>query len=175
MGKTFTKLFGKTIQTASTTLAPEPIPSALQSIYSAQKQLASAFPSYRFTIDGNIVGDIGEAIAEGAFGLTKLSSGTRDHDMRAPDNRLVQVKTTQSAPASRGVGLGLIKRSFVHLLVIEFNREGYYEVLYNGPGHYVDAARSHKKSASLSRNQLRACQEKVPMNERLPAVTRSSA
>ena len=156
---------------AATTLAPEPIPEALRLIYRAQRLLGNAF-NYRFTIDGKIVGEIGEAIAESVFGLTRLSSGTRDHGMRAPDKRLVQVKATQGAPASRGVGLGSSKRSFKHLIVIEIGREGYYEVLYNGPGRYIDAARKHKKSASLSRRQLRLCQARVPAKERLPRLRR---
>ncbi len=148
-------------------LAPKPIPQALRTLYSARNQLAAAFPDHGFTIDGNIVGDIGEAIAAAAFGLTKLKANTKGHDMQTPDGRLVQVKATQARPAYRGVGLGLLKRTFELLLVLEFDEAGYYEVLYNGPGSYIDAARHRKKSASLSRRQLRTCQVQVPQRERL--------
>lgn len=152
---------------AETFLAPAPIPEALRSLYAARRILAKAFPAHTFTIDGKIVGDIGEAIASAAFGLTKLRANTKDHDMQTADGRLVQVKATQIAPAHRGVGLGRIKRSFDLLLVLEFDETGRYDVLYNGPGTYIDAAREHKTSATLSRRQLRACQAKVAPHERL--------
>ena len=148
-------------------LAPAPIPDALRTLYAARRMLAGAFPAHTFTIDGKIIGDIGEAIAAAAFGLTKLRANAKDHDMQTADGRLVQVKATQTAPAHRGVGLGRIKRSFDVLLVLEFDETGHYEVLYNGPGTYIDAARERKTSATLSRRQLRACQIKVAPHERL--------
>lgn len=148
-------------------LAPAPIPEALRNLYAARRILAEAFPAHTFTVDGKIVGDIGEAIASAAFGLIKLRANAKDHDMQTADGRLVQVKATQAAPAHRGVGLGRIKRSFDLLLVLEFDETGRYDVLYNGPGTYIDAAREHKTSATLSRRQLRACQAKVAPHERL--------
>ncbi|MBE35063.1 MAG: hypothetical protein CMI16_05830 [Opitutaceae bacterium] len=101
------------------------------------------------------------------FGLKRLPEGEKAHDMNTPSGKLVQVKATQNAPEAKGVGLGLTKTSYDHLLVIEFDKNGVFEVLYNGPGSYIDEARAHKKSASLSRKQLRACQLKVPKAQRL--------
>lgn len=151
-------------------IAPKPIPAALAQLYDAQRILAKAFPQSTFTIDGKIVGDIGEAIAEGAFGLQKLRAGSKDHDFRTADGRLVQVKATQKAKSSKAVGLGLVKRTFDCLIVLEFDKDGSFEVLYNGPGKYIDDARAHKKSASLSRLQLMACQLKVGKSEALKLV-----
>ncbi len=157
------------------TPAPHPIPEALKQLYGARKLLADAFPQHTFTIDGKIVGDIGEAIAQAAFGLEKLRTGSKDHDMRTVDARLVQVKATQLTKACRSVGLGLVKRTFDYLLVLEFDADGNYEVLFNGPGRYVDEARAHKASPSMSRLQLRACQKTVPENERLCLVNPATA
>ena len=118
-----------------------------------------------------MIGDIGEVIAEKIFDLEKLKEGERTHDFQARDKPplLVQVKATQKAKASKPVGLGLDKRAFDHLIVIEFDSDGYFEVLFNGPGVYVDEKRQGKKSASLSRKQLRETQLNVPEDKKLKA------
>ncbi len=151
--------------------SPAPIPDALRELYSAQSTLRAAFPGWPFSLDGKLVGDIGEAIAARSFGLKRLPEGKKTHDMQTADGRLVQVKATQKARDGKAVGLGLIKTSFDFLLVIEFERDGSYELLYNGPGSFIDEARKHKKSASLSRRQLRVCQLRVSDHDRLKELS----
>jgi hypothetical protein len=124
------------------------------------------FPELPFALDGNLIGDIGEAIAICHFGLKKLNSGTKLHDLKTKSGKLVQVKATQHTVPGKGVGLGLIKRSFDHLIVIQLLERGY-EILYDGPGSYVDEARAHKKSASLSVGQLQKLNREVPTRDRL--------
>lgn len=151
-----------------TGLAPEPIPSVMKVLYQQQTVLRKAFPKHPFGLDGNLIGDMGEVIAERAFGLEKLPGNSKTHDMKRPtDGAFVQVKTTQKAAPSKGVGLGLTKKSFAFLLVFELDKDGTFEVLYNGPGDIIDHKRSHKKSASLSRKQLRECQAQVHEEHRL--------
>jgi hypothetical protein len=149
------------------TLSPEPIAAALKDLYEAQAMLKSAFPEWPFSLDGKLIGDIGEVIAQKAFGLSRLPEGEKNHDMVTQEGLPVQVKATQKDRDSKPVGLGLKKTTFEHLIVIEFDREGLYEVLFNGPGSYIDEARSHKASASLSRRQLRELQKVVPADKRL--------
>lgn len=148
--------------------APEPIPSVIQCLYAQQDILRKAFPNHSFALDGNLIGDIGEAIAQNLFGLEKLTGNSQRHDMkRSEDGLLVQVKTTQKAAASKPVGLGLVKQTFDCLLVLELEQDGSVDVLYNGPGSIIDEKRRHKKSASLSRLQLRECQTRVNEEHRL--------
>jgi len=144
---------------------PRKIGQILKKLQSARDELRSEFPELRFALDGNLVGDIGEAIAICDFGLQKLKPGLKVHDFRAKNGSLVQVKTTQQTIPGRGVGLGLIKRSFDHLIVIQLLEEGY-DILYDGPGSYLDRVRAHKKSASLSVRQLRELNQKA-RNRRL--------
>jgi len=157
------------------TLSPEPIAAALEDLYKAQAMLKSAFPEWPFSLDGKLIGDIGEVIALKAFGLSRLREGEKAHDMVTPGELRVQVKATQKDRDSKPVGLGLEKTTFDHLIVLEFDREGFYEVLYNGPGLYIDEARSHKASASLSRKQLRELQKCVPDDKRLPLAAAHSS
>ena len=155
--------------------SPKPIAAALKQLYKAQALLKSEFSEWSFPLDGKLVGDIGEVIAMKAFGLTRLPPGQKSHDFKTQSGKLVQVKATQKNKDSKPVGLGLQKQSFEHLLVIEFDRDGFYEVLYNGPGSNIDRAREHKSSASLSRRQLRELQSLVQEASKLQAVDQTMA
>lgn len=142
----------------------EPI---IKQLYQARNELRALFPELPFTLDGRLVGDIGEAIALQEFGLSPLPSCSELHDFLASDGRRVQIKTTQGIISGRSVGLGLTKQSFEHLIVIQISEEGTYSVLYDGPGSYIDDARQHKKGASLTIGQLRRLNEKVKDEERV--------
>jgi|ERR1035438_1991526 hypothetical protein len=147
--------------------APRNIGPAVKELYAARNKLRQAFPELPFTLDGKLIGDIGEAIAIADFGLTMLPGNSKDHDFRAPDGRLVQVKTTQKTTSNKSVGLGLEKQTFEHLIVLEVAEDGSYRILYDGPGTYIDEGRTHKSSASLSIKQLTETQQKVPGHQRL--------
>ena len=99
--------------------------------------------------------------------MKKLPAGSKTHDFEAPNGTLVQVKTTQQTKLGGGVGLGLVKTSFEHLIVIQLSEAGTYSILYDGPGRFIDEATSHKKGASLSVGQLRQVNQQVREEERL--------
>lgn len=138
----------------------------LKKLRAARAELHVAYPDHPFTLDGNLIGDIGEAIAISDFALRKLKTGSKLHDCKTRDGKRVQVKTTQQTVPSKGVGLGLTKRSFKHLLVIQLLDDGY-KILYDGPGRYVNKKRKGKKSPSLSVKQLGELDAKVKPDERL--------
>jgi hypothetical protein len=117
-----------------------------------------------------MVGDIGEAIAISQWGFKPLPSGSKTHDVITPAGMNVQIKTTQQVQNGKGVGLGLDKRSFDHLIVIQIHEDASYAVLYDGPGSYVDQKRTGRKSASLSVKQLRELNQTVPTSERVLAT-----
>jgi hypothetical protein len=142
----------------------EPI---IKQLYQARNELRALFPELPFTLDGRLVGDIGEAIALQEFGLAPLPSCSELHDFLASDGRKVQIKTTQGTISGQSVGLGLTKQSFEHLIVIQISEEGRYHVLNDGPGSYIDDARQHKKTASLTIGQLQRLNEKVKNEERV--------
>lgn len=151
--------------------APEPIPSVTQCLYAQQDILRTAFPSHPFALDGNLIGDIGESIAQKVFGLEKLPGNSQGHDFECLKmKKKVQVKTTQKVAGSKAVGLGRVKTTYEHLLVLELERDGSFEVLYNGPGSFIDDKRQHKTGASLSRLQLRECQTRVNEEHRLQVL-----
>jgi len=142
----------------------EPI---IKQLYAARNALRALFPELPFTLDGRLVGDIGEAIALQEFGLTRLAEGTEGHDFLAPDGRLVQIKTTKAVALNRGVGLGLTIRSFEHLIVIQISEAGTYQILYDGPGTFIDEVRRHRTTPSLTVGQLQRLNSRVNDSDRI--------
>jgi len=140
------------------------IPRLVRSFYELTDELRRLIPGWQFTLDGKLVGDLGEALACYYFGLTPLPAGEKTHDARAPDGRRVQVKTTQG----KVFGLGLERRHFEHLIALRINREGEAEVVYNGPGWRVWEELGEIKSCSIGVNRLRRLDAKVQETERVP-------
>jgi len=97
----------------------------------------------RFTLDGHLVGSIGEVVAAYAFDLELLASGAETHDARAHDGTLVQIKLTGG---SGGVG---IYGKPDHLIVLQLSKMEI-RLIYNGPG-----ARVWEKCGKLQKNGQR--------------------
>ena len=69
----------------------QPIKEGLTLIFQGIKRLHEAFPSRAFTIDGRLVGDIGEVIAELEYDLTLDEVSVPDHDAQMRNGRRVQI------------------------------------------------------------------------------------
>jgi hypothetical protein len=67
---------------------------ALKLIFRGIKSLEDAFPNRRFTIDGRLVGDIGEVIAELEYDVTLDEKLRPGRDGVTSDHRNVQIKAT---------------------------------------------------------------------------------
>ncbi|MCL6286190.1 hypothetical protein M3P21_22105 [Ruegeria sp. 2012CJ41-6] len=127
-----------------------------------------------FTLDGNLVGDIGEAISVELFGIrlddTRATEGI---DGVAPDGRTVQVKAT-------GTGRGPVFRPTAiraeHLLFFELDFKKFRgSVVFNGPEHtalkYMPPKFYEKnEQRPMTPKQIRRADEDVKEHERLPMV-----
>lgn len=140
------------------------IPRLVRSFYALTDELRSLIPGWQFTLDGKLVGDLGEALACYYFGLTPLAAGEKTHDAVAPDGRLVQIKTTQG----KVFGLGLQRRPFEHLIALRLDGEGETEVVYNGRGDRVWRELGEITSCSIGVARLRRLNATVPEAERVP-------
>lgn len=109
------------------------LPEAITALVTAHRELVAYYAStgLRFTLDGRLVGDIGEATAAEAFGLTLCAVRTAGVDAHAPDGRSVQVKAS-------GIGKGPAftpgegRADHLIFLMLDFERAEAY-VHYNGP------------------------------------------
>ena len=109
------------------TTAIDQLPAVVQRLYALVTELEAAFPGRPFTLDGHLVGSLGEVLASHYYGLDLLPCSTACHDARSADGRLVQVKATQGKSVA-------LRAEPEHLLVILLKRDGTIEELYNGPG-----------------------------------------
>jgi hypothetical protein len=73
------------------------IPKAVEELLRIVEKLRLAFPKKRFTLDGRLVGDMGEALAEELYEIAVFDRLEKHHDARSADGRLVQVKATMQA------------------------------------------------------------------------------
>lgn len=142
------------------------VPKLIGQLNDIVRQLERLFPGRRFTLDGHLVGSLGEVVAASMFDLELLAASTEGHDARARDGRLVQVKLTQ------GKAIG-IRASPEHLLVMSMNSVGRFSIVYNGPGEqaWKSAGPPQKNGQrSLSLATLRRLDARVAETARLPIV-----
>ena len=70
------------------------IPDAVNQMLQIVEQLQSAYPKKRFTLDGRLVGDLGEILVEGAYDVGLNKGLQKHHDAITSDGRRVQIKAT---------------------------------------------------------------------------------
>ena len=110
---------------------------SLDLIFAGIKQLSEAFPRRKFTIDGRLVGDIGESLAELDYEITLDKTSRAVHDAMTSDGRHVQIKATFQDHLT-------FKRTPQLYLGFKLNRDGTYEEIYNGPGHLIFNKYAHR-------------------------------
>lgn len=137
---------------------------AVKSLQEIRTRLNQHFSDWKFTLDGNLVGDIGEAYAFAHYDVKKICTGTKDHDFIASDGKPVQVKMTQR----KALGLGLKEPAFEYLVALYLDSNGEIEVLYNGPGApvYTRPGKPHRKS--IPTDELRERNKDVNKADRVP-------
>ena len=112
----------------------KPIKFYVKKLLKIVEQMHVEYPQKKFTLDGRLVGDIGEILAAEKY-LIELNEGlTKHHDAICIDgtNRKVQIKAT-------------MKESLTfpcdhvpdNLLGIKIHKDGSIEEIYNGPGDKV--------------------------------------
>jgi hypothetical protein len=140
------------------------IPELISRLYAVVHELEALFPGRRFTLDGHLVGSIGEVLAAHDYGLTLLQPSASGHDARASDGRQVQIKVTQ------GKRVSLSARPD-HLIVLHIAADGRHREIYNGPGDLVWARvgkMGKNGQAPISLRQLGELNQQVSPEGRLP-------
>lgn len=140
----------------------------LEDLYKASEGLGMLFPGRKFTLDGHLVGSIGEVVAAYMFNLELTPGSTMGHDAKAPDGRSVEIKFTQG----RSVGM---RHEPEHLIVLHRPKGGPVRIVYNGPGAQVwNAAGKMQKNGQrqISLAVLTNLAERALDRDRLPEVRR---
>ena len=102
------------------------------------KHLEEAFPERHFTLDGHLVGSIGEVLASYYYGVELYPPSAPKHD-GCVDGKEVQIKITQR-------DVVLLGEEPEYLLVLYLANTGAAFEVYNGPGKLVwDSVKSTDK------------------------------
>ncbi len=142
------------------------IPQLIRQLLEIVKELERRFPGRRFTLDGHLVGSLGEVFAAYCYRLELLSMVTKKHDARTQDGRFFQIKTTQRAR------VGLRSRPD-YLLVLRILPDGKMEEVYNGPGALAWQKVGERQSNGqhfISLSKLTKLMENIPEKDRLPRL-----
>lgn len=125
-------------ETLSVTVA-----SAVQRLLAIVEELRRAHHK-RFTLDGRLVGDIGEVLVEEAYAVKLFTGVHPHHDAEDDRGRQVQIKATMQSsltfPADHVPD---------YYLGIKINADGSFDEIFNGPGaiaHKAIEARKHPKT-----------------------------
>jgi hypothetical protein len=127
----------------------------------------------RFTLDGNLIGDIGEALAAELFDVRLVETKSQEGiDGYTPDGRTVQVKATGTG---RGPAFRCVETKADHLLFFDLDLTGCTgKVIFNGPEHYATGKlpEHFSNQRSLTAKQIRDADRLVLPAERLHMPTR---
>jgi len=142
------------------------ITDALRQIFQGIKQLENAFPNRAFTIDGRLVGDIGEVIAALEYDLVLHGTSQPTHDADTADGRQVQIKATFKESLT-------FRRVPDYYLGFKLYEDGRHEEVFNGPGGLIYDRYATRKGIgetllSFPISELRKLSTQVPEHERIP-------
>jgi hypothetical protein len=122
-----------------------------------------------FTLDGRLLGDIGEVLVAQHYDLTLFEDVRRHHDATAGDGRLVQIKATMqhqlTVPARHVPD---------YYIGIKIHSDGSFDEIFNGPGAVALKAVSNRRLVvgsslhSTSLKSLRELNAEVADSQRIP-------
>ncbi len=120
-----------------------------------------------FTLDGHLLGSIGEVYATERYGIELTKSSSECHDGTTKDERKrdVQIKVTQR----NTIGLSSEPK---YLIVLRIDERGSFEEVFNGPGDIVWELVKDKKlpkngQYQISLSKLRTLNKNVALEDRI--------
>jgi hypothetical protein len=144
------------------------ISKAIKTLLQTVKELHDAYPQKNFTLDGRLLGDIGEVLVEGAYDLKLFGGLAKHHDAETSDKRLVQIKATmQKSLTFPG---DHVPDYYLGILI---NDDGTFDEIFNGTGSIVEQlvrSRAHPKTNlhSVPISTLKKLNETVPQAQKIP-------
>ena len=138
----------------------------IKELYKITNELECTYPGRKFTVDGHLVGSIGEVIVAEHYGLSLLPNSTKTHDAVSKEGKQVQIKATQV----KGIA---ISSEPDYLIVIRILPDGSWEEIYNGPGKaaWESAGKMQKNGQRpISLSKLRNLMGSVDINDKIARI-----
>jgi len=143
------------------------IQKSIQQLCKITNELKSNHKSKKFTLDGRLVGDLGEVLAEENYEIVLFDNIQPLYDATTLDNKMVQIKATfkdkLTFPTEH------IPELFLGL---KLNTDGSFNEIYNGPGKYIKELIGKRKSPYnrlhlLPIKKLSEISNKIPEKEKI--------
>lgn len=144
------------------------IAEAIRQLRHIVKQLQEAYPKKNFTLDGRLVGDLGEILAKLEYDIELNDGLQKHHDAKASDGRLVQVKATmQNSLTFPGDHVP------DYYLGVRIEHDGTLTEIFNGPGSVAYEAVKNRQPTktnlhTVNINTLRRLNEEVRSKDKIP-------
>lgn len=143
------------------------IPEAVKQMLAIVAQLCHTYPHKRFTLDGRLVGDIGEILVEEAYELKLLEGLQHHHDAVCSTGRSVQIKATMKSHVTFPCD-----HTPDYYIAVKINADGSFVEIFNGPGTIARRAvtnrtRTKTNLYSVSIAALRKLQDAVEPSDRI--------
>lgn len=143
------------------------IQKAIQQLCEITTELKNNHKSKKFTLDGRLVGDLGEVLAEENYEITLFDKIKHLYDATTSDNRMVQIKASFKDKLT--FPTDHIPELFLGLKI---NSDGSFEEVYNGPGKYIKALIGKRKSPYnrlhlLPLKKLSEISARIPQKEKI--------
>ena len=138
----------------------------IKQLYKITNELEQTYPGRKFTVDGHLVGSIGEVIVAEHYGLSLLPNSTKTHDAVSKEGKQVQIKATQV----KGIA---ISSEPDFLIVIRILPDGSWEEIYNGPGKtaWESAGKMQKNGQRpISLSKLRNLMGSVDAKDKIACI-----
>jgi hypothetical protein len=150
------------------TTDPITVPEAVKELLGIVGRLHATFKHKAFTLDGRLVGDLGEVLVEQTYELTLLDGLQKHYDAKTPDGKHVQIKATMKTNVTFPVD-----HTPDHYLAVKINADGCIDEVFNGPGAIARELVKDRKDTktnlhSISIRALQKQQGKVKDSERIP-------
>lgn len=147
----------------------EKLSETIRELYAIVNRLETDYSQHNrlFTLDGHLLGSIGEVYAAERYGIELFRSSCERHDGETKDGtkRRVQVKVTQRS----SIGLSSEPE---YLLVLKIDKNGSFEEVFNGPGDIAWELVKNKKlpkngQYQISLSELRTLNKNVAPDDRI--------
>ena len=131
--------------------APISIAEAVKDLLTTVRRLRDSYSEHgrHFTLDGRLIGDIGEVLAVQHYAITLTTTQTAVHDAVTADGRKVQIKATMKD--SLTFPWGDAPDYYIGLKILE---DGTPLEVYNGPGAIIKGALVGRKSRPKTGNHV---------------------
>ena len=143
------------------------IDNAVKSMLKIVDELQKTYPKKKFTLDGRLVGDLGEILVEEFYDIILYENIKARYDGKTPGGKKVQIKTTMQD------SLTFPADSIPDFYIgIKIKEDGTFDEIYNGPGELIqklikDRSKPSNNLHNIPINKLIELNSKVEQSKKV--------